>query len=269
MDNQSFMSKANLTIDDSPSAQTDSLTDMLQKRAIPALLLCRGDRLDRNPDPVVRAIQKGFVIGNHAWSHTRFSTMGFVQGVKEIEKTDRLIDAAYKTAGKARPGKYFRFPHLDRGCGGWVVDYNAVRNPADRDALVQLFSGGLNVQLTPPDAAMKENKQALQDWLRNNGFTPPPCPGITHSWFTATEVAQAVDSMFTFSTSDWMVTPRHLGKWPYKSVDDLKSKIDDDPFLKLESSAHIILAHDQDDLLATVTALIDHFLTRGFSFAPV
>lgn len=260
------MPDAYLTIDDSPSAQTDALTDALQARNIPALLFCRGDRLDQTPDPIVRAIQKGFVIGNHAYSHTRFSTLTFVQGAREIERTDRLIDAAYKAAGVPRPGKYFRFPHLDRGCGGWVVDYNAVKNPVDRDALIQLFSGGLNTTLEPPTPAMQENKQALQDWLRTQGFTAPPCPGVTHSWFAHSEMAQAVDSMFTFSTSDWMVTPHHAGKWPYKSVADLKAKIDDDPFLGREDSAHIILAHDQDGLLDTVAALLDHFQAKGLRF---
>ena len=39
------MSKAYLTIDDSPSARTDDLTDALVARKIPALLFCRGDQI--------------------------------------------------------------------------------------------------------------------------------------------------------------------------------------------------------------------------------
>jgi peptidoglycan/xylan/chitin deacetylase (PgdA/CDA1 family) len=261
------MSKAYLTIDDSPSARTDDLTDALAARKIPALLFCRGDRLAANFDPIVRAIGKGFVIGNHAWSHTRFSAMTLEEGIKEIAKTDELIEKAYKTAGVTRPTKYFRFPHMDRGCGGWVVDYDALL-PSYRDALVQLFGGGLNVKLDEPTSAMKLKKESLQDWLRADGFQQPDFPGVAHGWYRETEVACAADTMFTFSTGDWMVTPRHLGKWPYRNTDELKAKIDDDPFLNRDG-AHIILTHDQDDLFDVVTALADHFLAKGFLFEKI
>lgn len=261
------MPKAYLTIDDSPSAHTGELTDALVARGVPAILFCRGDRLKKNPEAVVDAIKKGFVIGNHAWSHTRFSAMSLEDGIKEIKKTDKLIDNAYRKAGVARPAKYFRFPHMDRGCGGWVVDYDDLL-PSYRDALVQLFGGGLNVKLDAPDIAMKRKKQALQDWLRDEGFHAPDFRGIAHSWYNDTEVGAALDTMFTYSTGDWMVTARHLGKWPYKNTDELKAKIDADPFLH-EEGAHIVLAHDQDELLDVVTALIDHFIEKGFSFQKV
>jgi peptidoglycan/xylan/chitin deacetylase (PgdA/CDA1 family) len=261
------MRKAYLTIDDSPSANTDALTDALAARKIPALLFCRGDRVAGNVDAVVRAIGKGFVIGNHAWSHTRFSTLSFEDAVKEIGKTDALIDEAYKKAGVKRPAKYFRFPHMDRGCGGWVVDYDALL-PSHRDALVQLFGGGLNVKLDEPSSALKLKKEALQDWLRGHGFRQPDFRGVAHGWYTDTEVAQAADTMFTYSTGDWMVTARHLGKWPYKNTEELKAKIDDDPFLQAPG-AHVILAHDQDELLDVVIALVDHFAEKGFSFQKI
>ncbi|HEY8191255.1 MAG TPA: polysaccharide deacetylase family protein, partial [Alphaproteobacteria bacterium] len=67
--------EAYLTIDDSPSAHTGELTVALQKRGVPALLFCRGDRMEKNPDAIVEALECGFVIGNHAYSHTRFSTL--------------------------------------------------------------------------------------------------------------------------------------------------------------------------------------------------
>jgi peptidoglycan-N-acetylglucosamine deacetylase len=237
------MPEAYLTIDDTPSARTDYLTDALVERGIPALLFCRGDRLAVNFDPVVRAIKKGFVVGNHAWSHTRFSTLPLEDGIREIAKTDELIEKAYKMADTPRPAKYFRFPHIDRGCGGWVVDYDALL-PSYRDALVQLFGGGLNIKLDEPTSAMKLKKESLQDWLRAAEFTQPEFPGVRHGWYRETEVSAAADTMFTYSTGDWMITPRHLGKWPYKSTDDLKAKIDDDPFLNKEG-AHVILAHDR------------------------
>src|SRR5687768_722942 len=100
------MQTAYLTIDDTPSAQTDELTTFLAQRGVPALLFCRGDRLEANPDPAVRAVRAGFVLGNHAYSHTRFSALTLAEGIAEIERTERLIDGVYSRAGIARPGKY-------------------------------------------------------------------------------------------------------------------------------------------------------------------
>jgi len=254
--------RAYLTIDDAPSSRTDDLTDALAGRNIPALLFCRGDLLEKNPAPVARAIKKGFVIGNHAWSHTRFSTLSFEQGVAEIEKTDALIDAVYREAGIQRPGKYFRFPHMDRGAGGWIVDYDAA--PAHRAALLQLFGDGLNIDLKKPSAEMTEKKEKLQEYLKKAGFEAPFSASLP--FYAETEMAAAIDAMFTFSTSDWMLTKRHMGKWPYKTLDDLKKKMDDDAWLWQEKGAHIILAHDHDDTTGAVIALVDYLAGRGFEF---
>ena len=115
---------------------------------------------------------------------------------------------------------------------------------------------------------MKIKKQALQDWLKDEGFQSPEFRGIPHSWYNDTEVATAIDAMFTYSTGDWMVTERHRGKWPYKSIDDLKAKIDADPFLHKEG-AHIVLMHDQDELLDVGIALVDHLIAKGFVFQKI
>lgn len=256
--------KAYLTIDDSPSSRTDDLTAALAERGVPALLFCRGDLLEKNPAPVVRAIQKGFIIGNHAYSHTRFSTLSPERCVEEIEKTEKLIDAAYRAAGAGRPGKYFRFPHMDRGAGGWIVDYDAAS--AHRSTLLRLFGDGLNIDLKKPSAEMAEKKQKLQGYLISNGFTAPFLPHPLFPWYAQTEMAAAADAMFTYSTSDWMITKRHAGKWPYKTLDDLKKKMDDDAWLWHEDSVHIILSHDQDETVDTTMALVDYMTGRGFEF---
>lgn len=254
--------KAYLTIDDSPSSRTDDLTDALKERGIPALLFCRGDRLEQNPAPVIRAIEKGFVIGNHAYSHTRFSTLPLEQCIGEIEKTEKLIDAAYEAAKKPRPGKYFRFPHMDRGAGGWVVDYDAA--PAHRDALLKLFGDGLNIDLKQPSAEMVEKKERLQEYLKKSGFSAP-FPA-SPPFYAQTEMAAALDAMFTYSTSDWMITQRHAGKWPYKTLADLKKKIDNDPWLWHEGGTHIILSHDQGETADATVALAGYLADRGFEF---
>lgn len=258
------MRKAYLTIDDTPSAQTDALCTYLSSKNVPALLFCRGDRLSANLDPAVRAIQSGFVLGNHAYSHRRFSTFSFEEGIEEIEKTETLIEKAYMTAGVRRPGKYFRFPHMDRGCGGWVIDFD--KAGPHRTTLEEILLGGLNADKAAADEESKRKKMALQNYLRAQGFVSPFGGDITHEWYAQTEMAQAIDAMFTFSTADWMLTTRHKGKWPYKAIDDLKSKIDNDLWLARDDSAHIILAHDQDDLLEVVRELIDYLLGQNICF---
>lgn len=255
--------EAYLTIDDSPSAHTRELTAALKERDVPAILFCRGDGLERNPEPVIEAIRGGFIIGNHAYSHTRFSTLSFEQCVSEIERTEKLVAAAHTAAGVVRRGKYFRFPHMDRGAGGWIVDYDAV--PAHRDALVKLFADGLNISLTPPSAEQTRKKEKLQQYLKENGFTAP-FPPAAFPWCAETEIATAIDAMFTYSTSDWMITARHAGKWPYKTIEDLKQKMDNDPWLWRNDSRHIILAHDHNEILAATIALTDYLLDKGFKF---
>jgi hypothetical protein len=79
-------------------------------------------------------------------------------------------------------------------------------------------------------------------------------------------MARAVDAMYTFSTADWMVTPRHRGKWPCRTLDDLLARVDSDPVLSNRESRHIILAHDQDDLLPVFRATVGHLLDKGFAF---
>lgn len=256
---------AYLTIDDSPSARMDDMVDALEVSGVPAIFFCRGDLLEQNRASVTRAIRKGFVAANHAWNHRRSSQITFDDMVHEITATQTLLDQCWSDAGMDTWPKYFRFPHMDRGTGGWVVDYDAA--PAEhRDTLVRLFTDGLNVSMDPPDDAATAKKAQLQAWLKANGFTKPNFPGVTHPWYRDSEMATAIDAMFTFSTSDWMITPRHKGNWAYKTLDDLKAKIDNDPWLAQEDSAHIILAHDQADIVDDTLALIDHMLDNGFTF---
>lgn len=276
--------QAYLTIDDSPTHQTDRMTDWLAERGIPAVFYCIGadykdldiacQGIESNPDPLIRAIEKGFVLGNHLYTHNRSSGMDFETVVAEIQKTESLIDGLYKKANKTRPCKLLRFPHLDRGCGGWIVDYNAV--PAHRDTLMELFAGGLNIKLTPPTAQQIEMKARLQDWLKSEGFqASTECfKGVTFPWVEQTEMASAADALYTFSTSDWMLNPDFTAyaqkwNWQYQTLDALKKKIDDDVWLKDTNSRHVILAHDHNGLGNTTLALVQHFIDQGFEFLPV
>ena len=254
-----------LTIDDSPSERMDDMVDWLEAKGAPAVFFCRGDRLAAQMDSAVRAIGKGFVIANHAYHQRRSSQIAFEDVTREISDTQNLIEDAYRRAGTAPPGRYFRFPQMDRGTGGWIIDYNTVPDQY-RDTVIRMFADGLNITLDPPDETAIRKKILLQEWLKAAGFKRFPSDEVTFPWFRDSEMATAIDAMYTYSTSDWMLTARHKGKWAWKTLDDLKQKIDSDPWLKQTDSAHIVLAHDHAEIHDETLALIAHCLDRGIHF---
>lgn len=260
------MPKAYLTIDDSPSGHTDDLVDFLSARQIPALLFVRGDLLEANPAPITRAIQKGLLIGNHTYSHRRASENSIADTQVDILKCEALIEAAYKSAGVARSHKTFRFSYLDRGAGSWVVDFDQMA-AVDCKAAQAVFWDGLNFcDRQKPDAALFDKQAMLQEFLSGEGFVAP-FQGVDLGWYQNSEIAKAKDCFFTYSTSDWMLTKRHLAKnWPYKSLAALEKKIDEDPVLAAPESAQIILAHDQAEIFEPVCALVDYFQAKSFEF---
>jgi peptidoglycan/xylan/chitin deacetylase (PgdA/CDA1 family) len=262
------MREAYLTIDDSPSPHTDALTDFLVERGVPAILFLRGDMTEiHGCDALVRAVDKGIVLGNHAWSHNRASEKPFEFYTADIQKTETVIDRIYAEAGVPRGRKYFRFPHIDRGTGGWIMDYDAL-GEKDRADVIAVFSDGLNINLTPPTSEMIEKKARLQKFLKAEGYSRFPSENVTFPWYQG-ELAEAIDVPYTYSTADWMLLDRHRGKWPYKTLDDLKRKIDQDPWLRDENSHHIILAHDKDQIETVIRDLVDYCLAQEIEFLPI
>ena len=171
------MKKVYLTIDDSPSNNTDALTDFLFEKKVPAVLFARGEFMDPEKgnqegfDKIVRAIKKGFIIANHSYAHERTSEIGFENQTSQIARTQLLIDQAYEEAGAEKPPRYFRFPHLDRGCGNaHAIDFNTVPEQY-RDYVQHLFWDGVRLETKePPTLAQKQLKNDVQNWLSENGF---------------------------------------------------------------------------------------------------
>lgn len=265
--------KIYLTIDDSPSNDTDGLIDFLVSQNIQAILFARGAFMSntKNFEKIVRAIKNGFLIANHSYAHERTSDIGFKNQVSQISQTQDLIDRAYDEAEITKPSRYFRFPHLDRGCGNaWVIDFETV--PIEfRDYVQSLFWDGVRLENKDlPTPSQIQCKKDIQNWLRDNNFQKFSPPDVTFPWWVESELGEAIDMLTTYSTSDWMATPRHLGKWPYKNTDDLCQKINDDPFLSTSPSSHIVLMHDDREESLTITKkLITHFLNQNFAFLPV
>lgn len=263
------MRKAYLTIDDSPSPFSKQLGEFLKERNVPALFFCRGDMLEKHEEGAVALAEMGFVLGNHAYSHTRFSEMSYEACIHEIETTQSLIENIYAKIGKTQHVKTLRFPHMDRGAGGWIVDYDALPDE-HRDYVTALFADGVRINLDRPSPENVEKKIKIQEYLKSEGYVQP-FENITFPWFQDTEMNEAHDCLYTFSTSDWMLLDRHRGKWKYKSMDDLKAKMDNDEAFQSTDSNHIILAHDKPEaeLYPVVTGLIDYMLDSGITFVDI
>jgi peptidoglycan/xylan/chitin deacetylase (PgdA/CDA1 family) len=246
-----------LTIDDSPSSATLALTEYLAARDIPALMFCRGDRLAHNMDAIVSAIRLGFVMGNHSNAHRPTGNLTFEEWVDDFEECERLLNDAYRRAGVMRPGKFYRFPYIDRGDGDRVER----RFPA---LLAQVAAGHDVVWTLSPDV------RKIQDYLRVKGCVQP-FQNVRHPLYTIPEIRDAADCLFTYSTCDWMLTARHLDNpdWPHKDVDSLCRAMDADAFLNDPAGTNIVLIHDQDELLPVAIALIDHMRARKFIFERI
>lgn len=259
-----------LTIDDSPSERSDALLDILKKREILATFFVIGDRLANTPEPMIRAIQDGHILGNHLYHHRRSSEISYEDIIEEIEQTEALIEECYTKAGVERPYKLLRFPHMDRGCGAHVVDYDAY--PAHKTILQDIFLGGVRVDQNPPPPPQDwlEKKAKLQTYLKEQGFTQP-FYNLTHAFFAQTEMAQAYDCLYSFSTADWMISSRHKGKWDLKTLDDVLGSIDQSEHLNDPNSADIILMHDdyKEDTLTNIDAILGHFQNVGMRFMLV
>lgn len=253
------MSEAYLTIDDSPSETSFRLIDYLAQKKIPALLFCRGDKMEQDPESILYAIRYGLVIGNHSYSHRPGGLLSFEDIIEEISRTDRLIDKAYAQAKVGRPGRYFRFPYLDRGCGDRVEQRF--------DDLIVAIRKGESIRLAASDDALEAKKERIQDWLKAQGFVQP-FHNIDHPLYQVPDIANACDCFMTYSAFDWMLAARHKGQWPWKTIDDLKRKIDEDFWLQRPNSRNIVLLHDSAEIFDVTTALIDHMLAKDIQFQP-
>ena len=264
------MTKCYLTIDDSPTPYTDSMCDFLSDRGITALLFVRGDMVEKyGSESLVRAVRNGFHLANHAYSHTYAHLLSYDQIINEIETVDVILNEIYHKAGVKRPGKYFRFPHMDRGAGGYIVDYDAYSKD-NKHFVTRLFADGVRVDLVPPTQQQIDKKNQVQDYLKKENYSQP-FKHIAYPWFKGSEMELASDCMYTFSTSDWMLLDRHRGKHKFKTLQDLKDKIDDDPYLGENYSNAIILIHDkpEPEFPLIFETLIDHMVIKGYEFLSV
>lgn len=79
------MSKAYLTIDDSPTKITPDIVNYLIGKGITPILNFIGQKVDTYFDEAVYAVKRGAIIGNHSYSHEHFSELSLNDCLSEIQ----------------------------------------------------------------------------------------------------------------------------------------------------------------------------------------
>ncbi len=106
---------AHLTIDDAPSETLGAKLDVLDVHDVPAVFFCEGRRLHDYPALAERAVEAGYHLGNHTYSHPYASDISVDAFEQELARTERRIDAVYDRTSFDRPARLFRFPYGDDG----------------------------------------------------------------------------------------------------------------------------------------------------------
>ena len=242
-----FMRKiAYLTIDDSPTKDMREKVDYLFSKDIPAVWFCTGKAMEKYPEEVVYAIKKGFVIGNHSYSHPHFSGISLAECKNEIKLTDEIIEQAYKRSGIARPVKVFRFPYGDKG--GLKGD----------DVTAQYEGIGM------------ERKEALQKFLSTLGYRKGFFPGITYNYYKAYKLDEDIDWYWTYDIMDWELY-REEREFGFDSIEKIFDKMEEnDPEnwkgLNCFLSEDIILTHDQTATTKEFKRIIDRLISKNIEF---
>ena len=202
------MKKAYLTIDEFPSEDGKDKIDHLVEQDIRALLFCRGDGLEQRMEYAVHALEKGFILGNHTYSHPDINNTSLRKIKNEIEKTEKLIEKAYQKAGKKRPGKYIRFPGINRG-------------------------------------GTEKREKELQKYLEEKGFRKPEFREINYQWYYDFGLDQYIDVGCTYDTEDWKLFQENGPETVEELVNRMDNQNPEKGLgLNYEKSRDIIMMHD-------------------------
>jgi len=247
---------AYLTIDDSPTSAFLSKVDYLVEHKIPAVFFCIGNLMEKYSSETIEAIQKGFIIANHSYSHPAFSKISIDQCLEEISKTDKIIEALYVRAKVQRPAKWFRFPYGDKG---------------DKK------NGRVFSRWKRSD---KSRKAEIQKHLADLGYSQPDFADVTYEFMNKAGLYDDIDWSWTFDIMEWALAEKRptLG---LKDLDRIFKRMDQGRpsdcrgFLGFEKrwmrsrSAEVILLHDHEATNKQFFKIIDKLKTMELDFKEV
>lgn len=233
---------AYLTIDDAPSADFMDKLALLDRHGIPAVWFCQGNYMEQRPDMVIEAIRRGYVIGNHSYSHPSFEAISLDQGFAEIRATDAIIDELHARAGIPRRQRYFRFPYGNKGYSD-------------------------SSQANGEDGQRK--RQALQAYLRRLGYTAPAFSDLSPAY--TEKLRRDVDWFWTYDSRDWQTRYPDAPPPNFGTHEQVVAALDDwKPQGTSSQGAELILVHDFPGVTHPLFGkLITRLLDKDFQFKAV
>lgn len=234
--------KAYLTIDDSPSKDMGYKVDLLKSKNIDAIWFCRGDLLEKRPQEAIHAIQQGFIIGNHSYSHPHFSDISIESAHNEIEKTDKIIENLYKASDIKRPLKVFRFPYGDKGVKAWVWHHEK------------------------PNKEQQNRKEEIQSILQNLGYKQPNFKRIRYKHYHELNLDRDLDCYWTYDVMEYWIHSKP-GYYNISNEEDVYKRMEkDDPYNWLgfnqDLSNEIVLLHDHPETTQIFESIIEHLMQK-------
>ena len=225
------MIRALLTIDDIPSDNTCTIVDYLNEAGIQAIMFAVGEKAEKNPEPVVYAVQHGMIVGNHSYSHPHFSELSLSEGIREIDRCEAVLTRIYDMADTKRTFRPFRFPYGDKG---------------------------------------RKNRDAFQSCLRERGFSKVNDTSIPYAWWRENGLDRDIDTLWTFDFTEYRIRPGsgYTMEDVWKRIRNPNPE--NGAALYAPEGVHILLlhAHDETDKLVPeyYRLLLDDLLTNGVQF---
>jgi peptidoglycan/xylan/chitin deacetylase (PgdA/CDA1 family) len=225
---------AYFTMDDSPSAYFKEKVDLLAEKNIPTLFFSIGELMEKKPDDMIYAIQKGFVIGNHGYTHTRFCDLGIEEGINEITKTDNIISELYKKAKVKRTKKYFRYPHGIKG---------------------NIRFGSKKIFLRRFDKKF----MALDKHLKELGYEPLKIKNYKKRMPRG--FMNDTDTYWTGNIGEFLMITKN------RKFYEIENRID--AFFSYKNGNEILLVHDNDETHQYFDKIMDQLIDKGFTFLDI
>ena len=225
------MNSGILTIDDFSSKNTPAIVDYLKEKGIKAIFFATGENVERFYEEAVYAVKNGMIVGNHSYSHPAFSTLTIEESMDEIERCEQVLNRLYQDCGVERIYKPFRFPYGDKG---------------------------------------GENKDALQQYLREKGFHKVDDTHITYDWWKENNLDTDIDTFWTFDFQEYVIRPGagYTKEFVWNKMHDRNPG--SGAVLFMENNRHIILLHAHDEteemLPEYYKLFIEHLLENGLVF---
>ncbi len=227
------MIEAVLTIDDISSKNTPAIVDYLGEKGISPLMFAWGEMVGYHYENAVYALKNGIIVGNHSFTHPKFSELTFEQCVNEIEKNEELLDRLYDDAGVERKYRPFRFPYGDKG---------------------------------------GENKENLQKYLAEKGFDKLDDRRINFPFWKENGLDKDIDTLWSFDFCEYNIRKGSgfTADDVFKRINDPAPE-NGAPMLA-DGGFHIILLHAHDLTEELVPGyykqFVDYLLDKGVQFVP-